>query len=150
MLSLPFNQNRLNQNRLHQNRLFPTGTGGDYLHWTPYQGFDSFNVAGVLGVFKAYSTRVGSGPMPTELHDETAELLREKAHEYGVTTGRPRRVGWFDAIAARYSRQINGFTGIVFTRLDILDGFPTVLQVRELARPTWTRPAGWGYALETC
>ena len=64
--------------------------------------------------------------MPSELHDETAELLREKAHEYGTTTGRPRRVGWFDAVAARYSQQINGFTGMVFTRLDILDGFPTV------------------------
>ncbi|MFB3097880.1 MAG: adenylosuccinate synthase, partial [Dehalococcoidia bacterium] len=87
-------------------------------------GLNPQSIAGVLGVFKAYSTRVGSGPMPTELHDETAELLREKAHEYGVTTGRPRRVGWFDAVAARYSRQINGFTGIVFTRLDILDGFP--------------------------
>ncbi len=89
-------------------------------------GLNPQSIAGVLGVFKAYSTRVGSGPMPTELHDETAELLREKAHEYGTTTGRPRRVGWFDAIAARYSRQINGFTGIVFTRLDILDEFPTV------------------------
>ncbi len=89
-------------------------------------GLNPQSIAGVLGVFKAYSTRVGSGPMPTELHDETAELLREKAHEYGTTTGRPRRVGWFDGIAARYSRQINGFTGIVLTRLDILDGFPTV------------------------
>ena len=89
-------------------------------------GLNPQSIAEVLGVFKAYSTRVGSGPMPTELHDATGELLREKAHEYGTTTGRARRVGWFDAVAARYSRQINGFTGIVFTRLDILDGFPSV------------------------
>jgi len=89
-------------------------------------GLNPQSISGVLGVFKAYSTRVGSGPMPSELHDETAELLREKAHEYGTTTGRARRVGWFDAVAARYSRQINGFTGMVFTRLDILDGFPFV------------------------
>ena len=89
-------------------------------------GLNPQSISGVLGVFKAYSTRVGSGPMPSELHDETAELLREKAHEYGTTTGRARRVGWFDAVAARYSRQINGFTGMVFTRLDILDGFPSV------------------------
>ena len=89
-------------------------------------GLNPQSISGVLGVFKAYSTRVGSGPMPSELHDETAELLREKAHEYGTTTGRARRVGWFDAVAARYSRQINGFTVMVFTRLDILDGFSSV------------------------
>jgi adenylosuccinate synthase len=80
----------------------------------------------VLGVFKAYSTRVGSGPMPSELHGEMAETLREKAHEYGTTTGRPRRVGWFDAVPGKYSRLINGLTGLVLTRLDILDGFPSV------------------------
>ena len=89
-------------------------------------GLNPQSISGVLGVFKAYSTRVGSGPMPSELHDETAELLREKAQEYGTTTGRARRVGWFDAVAARYSRQINGFTGMVFTRLDILVGFSSV------------------------
>ena len=89
-------------------------------------GLNPQSISGVLGVFKAYSTRVGSGPMPSELHDETAELLREKAQEYGTTTGRARRGGWFDAVAARYSRQINGFTGMVFTRLDILDGFSSV------------------------
>jgi len=83
-------------------------------------------IAGVVGVFKAYSTRVGGGPMPSEMHDEIGERLREHAHEYGTTTGRPRRVGWFDAIAARYSQQVNGFTGMVLTRLDILDGFNSV------------------------
>ena len=78
----------------------------------------------ILGVFKAYCTRVGSGPMPTELKDETGDLIRERAHEYGTTTGRPRRCGWFDAVAARFSTQINGFTGAAITRLDILDTFP--------------------------
>jgi adenylosuccinate synthase len=89
-------------------------------------GLNPQSIAGVLGVFKAYSTRVGGGPMPSELHGEAADSLREKAHEYGTTTGRPRRVGWFDAVAGRYSRLINGLTGLVLTRLDILDGFPSV------------------------
>lgn len=89
-------------------------------------GLNPQAIAGVLGVFKAYSTRVGSGPMPSEMHGELADGLREKAQEYGTTTGRPRRVGWFDAIAAKYSQQVNGFTGLVLTRLDILDGFSTV------------------------
>jgi len=78
----------------------------------------------ILGVYKAYCTRVGSGPMPTELEDETGDLIRERAHEYGTTTGRPRRCGWFDAVAARFSSRINGFTGAVVTRLDILDVLP--------------------------
>ena len=89
-------------------------------------GINPQSIAGVVGVFKAYSTRVGGGPMPTEMHGQAGDDLREKAHEYGTTTGRPRRVGWFDSVAARYSRQINGFTGIVLTRLDILDGMPDV------------------------
>lgn len=84
------------------------------------------NVTGILGVFKVYCTRVGSGPMPTELKDETGDLIRETGHEYGTTTGRPRRCGWFDAVAARFSRRINGFTRTAFTRLDILDKFPTL------------------------
>jgi len=78
----------------------------------------------ILGVFKAYCTRVGSGPMPTELKNEVGNLIRERAHEYGTTTGRPRRCGWFDAVAARFTSRINGFTGVAITRLDILDVFP--------------------------
>jgi len=78
----------------------------------------------ILGVFKAYCTRVGAGPMPTELTDDVGNLMRERAHEYGATTGRPRRCGWFDAVAAHFSSQINGFTGLAITRLDILDTFP--------------------------
>ena len=78
----------------------------------------------ILAVFKAYCTRVGGGPMPTELEDETGGLIRQRAHEYGTTTGRPRRCGWFDAVAARFSTRINGFTGAAITRLDVLDNLP--------------------------
>ena len=87
-------------------------------------GLGPTRISRILGVFKAYCTRVGSGPMPTELKDETGVMIRERAHEYGTTTGRPRRCGWFDAIAARFSNRINGFTGAAITRLDILDTFP--------------------------
>jgi adenylosuccinate synthase len=80
----------------------------------------------VLGVYKAYCTRVGSGPMPTELEDETGNMIRERAYEYGTTTGRPRRCGWFDAVAARLSNQVNGFTGMAITRLDVLDTLPSL------------------------
>ncbi len=89
-------------------------------------GLNPRDIAGATGVYKAYSTRVGSGPMPTEMFGESGENLRQRAREYGVTTGRARRVGWFDAVAGRYSQQINGFTGMVLTRLDILDGFASV------------------------
>ncbi len=78
----------------------------------------------VLGVFKAYCTRVGSGPMPTELLDATGGLIRERAHEYGTTTGRARRCGWFDGVAARFSTRVNGLTSIAITRLDVLDTLP--------------------------
>ena len=80
----------------------------------------------ILGVMKSYTTRVGAGPMPTELRDETGELIREIAQEYGATTGRPRRCGWFDAVAARYSTLLNGFSGIALTRLDVLDTFASI------------------------
>ena len=89
-------------------------------------GLNPQAIKGVLGVYKAYSTRVGGGPMPTEVFGEAADDWREMANEFGVTTGRARRVGWFDAVAGRYSQQVNGLTGMVVTRLDILDGFPSV------------------------
>ena len=89
-------------------------------------GLNPQAIKGVLGVFKAYSTRVGSGPMPSEITDDEAEEIREKAQEFGVTTGRARRIGWFDGVAAKYSQLINGFTGVVLTRLDILDEFDSV------------------------
>jgi adenylosuccinate synthase len=79
-----------------------------------------------MGVFKAYNSRVGAGPMPTELKDEVGNFIREKAREYGATTGRPRRCGWFDAVAGRFSVQINGLSDIALTHLDIYDGFPSI------------------------
>ena len=80
----------------------------------------------VLAVFKAYSTRVGSGPFPTELNDETGQLIRERGNEYGTTTGRPRRTGWFDAVAARHIVRLNGVTEITMTLLDVLDAFEEI------------------------
>ncbi len=87
-------------------------------------GLGPHKIDHTLGVFKAYCTRVGSGPLPTELNDETGNYIREKAQEFGTTTGRPRRCGWFDAVAARFSMRINGFTSIAITRLDVLDDIP--------------------------
>ncbi|SFK33527.1 Adenylosuccinate synthetase [Nitrosomonas aestuarii] len=80
----------------------------------------------VLGITKAYTTRVGSGPFPTELEDEIGNHLAERGHEFGSTTGRPRRCGWFDAVAMRRSIQINGVTGLCITKLDVLDGVETL------------------------
>lgn len=80
----------------------------------------------VVGVAKAYTTRVGEGPYPTELFGEEADRLRELGGEYGVTTGRPRRVGWEDAVVLRYATRINGLTDLVLTKLDVLDSFETI------------------------
>ncbi len=89
-------------------------------------GIGPTRINAVLGVYKAYCTRVGGGPMPTELNDKTGDLIRERGHEYGTVSGRPRRCGWFDAVAARFSRRVNSFTGAVITRLDILDVLPSL------------------------
>ena len=86
-------------------------------------GIQPRHISSVLGIFKAYNTRVGSGPFPSELLDSTAEKIRTIANEFGTTTGRPRRVGWFDGVAAAYSTRINGYSSAVITRLDVLDGF---------------------------
>ncbi|HNP25170.1 MAG TPA: adenylosuccinate synthase [Nitrosomonas sp.] len=80
----------------------------------------------VLGITKAYTTRVGSGPFPTELENEIGNHLAERGHEFGSTTGRPRRCGWFDAVAMKRSIQINGVTGLCITKLDVLDGVGTL------------------------
>ncbi|MDO4913232.1 MAG: adenylosuccinate synthase [Bifidobacteriaceae bacterium] len=80
----------------------------------------------VIGVAKAYVTRVGAGPFPTELFDEQGEWLRKQGHEFGVTTGRPRRCGWFDAVVARYATRINGLSDIVLTKLDVLTGLKEI------------------------
>ena len=125
-------------------------------------GISPREIVGIIGVFKAYSTRVGAGPMTTELDDEVAWDIRERAWEYGTTTGRPRRVGWFDGLAARYAATINGFTSAVLTRLDVLDGidpvkicvayeaggrrihrFPSQPGLLERAKPVWEEMPGW-------
>ena len=80
----------------------------------------------VLGIVKAYTTRVGSGPFPTELEDETGQRLGERGHEFGTVTGRKRRCGWFDAVLVRQSAAVSGITGIALTKIDVLDGFETV------------------------
>lgn len=94
-------------------------------------GIGPTEISRVVGVFKSYCTRVGNGPFPTELFDETAEKLRDhgKEHghgEYGTTTGRPRRIGWLDAVAARYSVRFNGLSAVALTRLDVLDDLPAI------------------------
>ena len=80
----------------------------------------------VLGIVKAYTTRVGSGPFPTELDDETGQQLGERGHEFGTVTGRQRRCGWFDAVLVRQSAAVSGITGIALTKIDVLDGMETV------------------------
>ncbi|NLJ74714.1 MAG: adenylosuccinate synthase [Firmicutes bacterium] len=116
----------------------------------------------VVGVVKAYCTRVGEGPFPTELMDETGNLIRERGREYGTTTGRPRRCGWFDAVMLRYSVRVNGLTGLALTLLDVLDvldtvkvctayeykgerleHFPTDTAVLRECRPIYTELPGW-------
>ena len=93
----------------------------------------------VLGITKAYTTRVGSGPFPTELSDELGEHLLQRGDEYGATTGRPRRCGWFDAVALRRSKQLNSLSGLCMTKLDVLDGLDK-LQICT----------GYRYKGETC
>jgi adenylosuccinate synthase len=81
-------------------------------------------VGTVLGIAKAYTTRVGEGPFPTELKDETGELIGARGREFGVVTGRKRRCGWFDAVLVRQTVRTSGIDGIALTKLDVLDGFP--------------------------
>ena len=80
----------------------------------------------VIGIVKAYCTRVGNGPFPTELEDETGERLRSVGAEFGATTGRPRRCGWLDLVALRYTSMVNGFTELAITKLDVLTGIDTI------------------------
>jgi adenylosuccinate synthase len=89
-------------------------------------GIGPLALEGVLGVCKAYSTRVGEGPFPTELHDEVGEQIRQKGKEFGTVTGRPRRCGWMDLVSLRYSSRVNSLSGLVVTRLDVLSGQPIV------------------------
>ena len=119
-------------------------------------------LSGIVGIFKAYTTRVGAGPLPSELDEESAKEIRNTANEFGTTTGRPRRIGWFDAVAARYSCQMNGYDSAILTRLDILDDlkaikicksykygseilddFPLDLSVLEKCEPVYEEIEGW-------
>lgn len=116
----------------------------------------------IIGISKAYTTRVGSGPFPSELKGPEGEKLKVEGDEYGATTGRPRRCGWFDAVSVRYAVRINGLTGIALTKLDVLTGFPKVrictayrtdgeiyqefpssLRAMEQAEPVWEEMEGW-------
>ena len=120
------------------------------------------HVGTVWGVIKAYTTRVGSGPFPTELHDDQGEALRQAGREFGATTGRPRRCGWFDAVASSYSCMINGVDKLAVTKLDVLDDlaeikictayeidgvvtteFPTQASALERVKPVYESMAGW-------
>jgi adenylosuccinate synthase len=89
-------------------------------------GIGPTRITSVIGVIKAYVTRVGSGPFPTEEDSEQGEWLRKAGGEYGVTTGRPRRTGWYDAVVARYAVRVNGLTGLFLTKLDVLSGLEKV------------------------
>jgi adenylosuccinate synthase len=119
-------------------------------------------IGGVLGVAKAYTTRVGEGPLPTELSGELAERLRESGQEYGASTGRPRRCGWYDAVVVRYSARINGLDALALTKLDVLDNleqvkictgyktaagtiteFPADLRILTNAEPVYETMPGW-------
>jgi len=83
-------------------------------------------IGAVLGIAKAYTTRVGEGPLPTELHDAMGDELRESGREYGASTGRPRRCGWYDAVAVRYAVRVNGLDALAVTKLDVLDGLDRI------------------------
>ncbi|MCB0430432.1 MAG: adenylosuccinate synthase [Flavobacteriales bacterium] len=89
-------------------------------------GIAPARIGEVYGIFKAYCTRVGSGPFPTELLSETGELLRTKGHEFGATTGRPRRCGWLDLVALKYAIMLNGVTRLIMTKADVLSDFDTI------------------------
>jgi adenylosuccinate synthase len=126
-------------------------------------GVSPTKIHGVIGVSKAYITRVGGGPFPTEIYDEVGERIREIGHEFGAVTGRPRRCGWFDAPLVRYTAMINGFDSMVVTKLDVLDhldeipvcveyrrcgkaldGMPATAREIETIEPVYERFRGWG------
>jgi adenylosuccinate synthase len=89
-------------------------------------GIGPLYIKEAIGIIKAYTTRVGAGPFPTELFDETGDLIRERGHEYGTNTKRPRRTGWFDAVVVNQSRRMSSLTGISLMLLDVLSGFDTL------------------------
>lgn len=125
-------------------------------------GISPVKINKIVGIVKAYTTRVGEGPFPTEIKGQLGEAIREKGGEYGATTGRPRRCGWLDIVALRHSNRINGFGGLVLTKLDILDGmeklkictaykhagklyedFPKELNLLQECEPVYEEIPGW-------
>ena len=134
-------------------------------------GLPAVKIDRVLGVAKAYTTAVGAGPLPTELHDADGEHLRERGAEYGTSTGRARRCGWYDAVAVRFSVRLAGYSSIALTKLDVLDGFerirlavayrdpvdarewttvPASTSVYERLEPVYEELAGWGTDTTAC
>jgi adenylosuccinate synthase len=125
-------------------------------------GVSPTKISAVVGVSKAYATRVGGGPFPTELFDDEGQGIRDRGNEYGSTTGRPRRCGWFDAPVVRYAARLNGLSGLALTKLDVLSGMPRVkvcvayeidgircdevplsLEEFEAAKPVYEQVEGW-------
>lgn len=125
-------------------------------------GISPLKINKILGVAKAYTTRVGEGPFPTEIKDAMGECLRQRGGEYGATTGRPRRCGWLDMVALRYAIRINGLTGLAITKLDVLDGldkikictsykynntlyydFPKEMDILQNCEPVYEELEGW-------
>lgn len=132
-------------------------------------GFSPRKVDEYIGVYKSYVTRVGSGPFPTELINETGEKIRKQGNEFGSTTGRPRRCGWFDIVSAKYTAMLNGIDTIALTLLDVLSGFetlkictgfmidgclteefPSQVSVLEKAEPVYTELPGWNEDISKC
>ncbi|MBI2891113.1 MAG: adenylosuccinate synthase [Nitrospirae bacterium] len=128
-------------------------------------GLGPRQIGRILGISKAYTTRVGSGPFPTELKDEIGKRLGEVGREFGATTGRPRRCGWLDGVALRYAARLNGFTDMAITKLDVMNGFPEVkicvaykwkssllrefpddTRILEQCRPVYRSMKGWSVA----
>ena len=131
-------------------------------------GISPRRIGKVYGIFKAYCTRVGSGPFPTELHDEVGENMRVRGNEFGSTTGRPRRCGWMDLPALRYSIMLNGVDSLIMMKADVLNPFPTVnictdyqLGNEKLGsfpfnlsdenlKPVYREMEGWNSELDAC
>ena len=112
-------------------------------------GFSPTFVKNIYGVSKAYATRVGGGPFPTELNDATGEYLRKEGAEFGATTGRPRRCGWLDAVALRYACQLNGFTAVILNKLDVLSAMETIRVAIAYEHPRLGRITHFPWDLQT-
>lgn len=125
------------------------------------------NINEVYGIFKAYCTRVGGGPFPTELHDEDGQKMRDNGNEYGSTTGRPRRCGWLDLVAIKYAVMINGVTKLIITKADVLSGFKNIkiatsykvngetidympFDLEQEIEPVYTEIKGWSEEINKC